>query len=179
LLLQDDSIAFEEIFHRYWAPLLDTAYRRTKNLDQSKDIVQDVLTDLWQRRGKVNIENLGAYLNTAVRFQFFKLVSRKKSAPLIFELLDTITSLEYSAENNIQEKELQELLGEWLNTLPKKRKEIFILHYREDMTTKEIADHLNISQKTVQNQLGRATNDLHEKMVLSSVLFFAMSLLAK
>jgi RNA polymerase sigma-70 factor (ECF subfamily) len=179
LLSQDDRIAFEEIYKRYWSVLFDAAYRRTKNIDQCKDIVQDVFADLWKRRGKVDIENLSAYLHTAVRFQVFKLFSAQKSSPAFLELFDTITSTQYSSDHELYEKELADLYDAWILSLPEKRKMIFLMHYRDKLSTREIAERLNISQKTVQNQLGIATNDIHDKLIMSVYLVLSFHELIK
>ncbi|WP_413997881.1 RNA polymerase sigma factor [Flavobacterium sp. W1B] len=179
LLSNDNKTAFEEIYHRYWQTLIDMSFKRIKDIDNSKDIVQNVFIDLWNRRRKVEIENLAAYLNTAVRFQVFKLFSKKKTNPMFIELLDTMISTQNSPENELHDKELTIVFDTWLKCLPEKRKKIFILHYQENLSTKEIAERLEISQKTVQNQIGRATNDLYDKVILSTILLIALNEILK
>ncbi|WP_315816158.1 sigma-70 family RNA polymerase sigma factor [Paraflavitalea speifideaquila] len=71
------------------------------------------------------------------------------------------------ADNAVVEKELQDLATAWLNTLPPKRKEIFLLYFRENLSTKEIAERLNISQKTVQNQIGTSSKALRKKLLVA------------
>lgn len=175
LISKDNSKAFEEIYRRYWDLLIDASYKRIKDIDNSKDIVQNVFIDLWNRRAKVEIENLAAYLNTAVRFQVFKLFSKKKASPVFLELFDTIITSQANPENNFRDQELSILFEAWLKCLPEKRKEIFLLHYLENLSTKEIAEQLQISQKTVQNQIGRATTDFRDKVILSTILFIALN----
>ena len=179
LISKDNSKAFEEIYSRYWESLLDASYKRIKDIDNSKDIVQNIFIDLWNRRDKVEIENLAAYLNTAVRFQIFKLFAKKKSSPVFLELFDTIITTQCNAENKIQDNELKALFEAWLKCLPEKRKQIFILHYLENYTTNEIAEKLQISQKTVQNQVGRATADFYDKVILSPVIFIVLNEIIK
>lgn len=164
LLSQGDRKAFGEIYHRYWAELFNSAYKRLKNREQCIDVVQDVFADLWKRRETVIIENYGAYLHAAVRYQVFRLAARKRIIPAFYELYDTIATSPFHADNDLNRKELEELTEVWLNSLPRKRKEIFLLQFRENLSTKEIADHLNISQKTVQNQLGLACRDFSHKI---------------
>ncbi|HMO31638.1 MAG TPA: sigma-70 family RNA polymerase sigma factor [Lacibacter sp.] len=170
-LLRDDSReAFEEIYRRHWMSLLNAVYKRMKQSDASKDIVQDVLADLWIRRHEVKIENLSAYLHTAVRFQVFKLVARGKPAEAFSSLYHVMAGGNFTADHIVAEKELGELARAWFATLPAKRKEIFILYYRDQLPTREIARRLGLSQKTVQNQLGMASRSLWEQIVTSLLL---------
>jgi DNA-directed RNA polymerase specialized sigma24 family protein len=71
LIKQDDSNAFTKIYQKYWQELYNAAYKRNRNREQCQDIVQNVFTDLWNRRMALTIDNLQAFLHTAVRFQVF------------------------------------------------------------------------------------------------------------
>jgi len=179
MLAQDDRRAFEEIYTRYWSALLDSVYRRTKDIDQCKDIVQDVFVDLWKRRGTVEIENLKGYLHTAVRFQTLKHFATQKETPLFLELFETISSPLYNSDNSLHEKELYKLYNSWLESLPEKRKRIFLMHYRDELSTREISERLKISQKTVQNQLGMAATEMQKKLVFHAYLILAVHELIK
>ncbi|WP_207514086.1 RNA polymerase sigma factor [Longitalea luteola] len=154
LLAQDNRDAFDALYDRYWELLYDTAFRRLKDKEQCKDIIQDVFVDLWCRRGQVAISNLKAYLLTAVRFQVYKLVAKEKTGPSFFELYETIASSSFIAEGALIEKEFLEHVKSWIDQLPEKKRTIFLLHTQHDKSTKEIAHELSLSQKTVQNQLG-------------------------
>lgn len=74
------------------------------------------------------------------------------------------------ANNLVVEKELKALAEAWLQTLPGKRKEIFLLYYRENLSTKEIAERLGITQKTVQNQINTASNELRNKILMTLLI---------
>ena len=154
LLAQDSRDAFEAIYDRYWEVMYNTAYKRLKDKEHCRDIIQDVFTDLWCRRGQVTIGNLKAYLCTAVRFQVYKLVAHEKAGPSFFELYETMAASSFQAEDHVIEKEFLDFIKAWIDVLPEKRRKILLLHTEEDLSTKEIAAELSISQKTVQNQLG-------------------------
>ena len=118
MLKDDDYQAFNELYTRHWSGLYNTEYKRLKDMDLSKDIVQDVFTDFWIRNKDIDIKNITAYLHTAVRFQVFKLVSRGKTAPAFFELFESITSTSLNADGRIVEKELIGLVEAWIAALP-------------------------------------------------------------
>lgn len=170
-----DRSSFEEIFNRYWGSLFDTAYKRLKDKDQCKDIIQDVFADLWTRREKVVIGNLSAYLHTAIRFQVFKLAAKNKVSPKFIELFESIASSPYHPEGELEEKEMEELAQAWIDSLPDKRRQIFLLYFRENQSTREIAEKLGITQKTVQNQLGSAIRDIKGQLIGSALILLLMN----
>jgi len=170
LLSKDDKQAFDEIYNYFWASMFDNAYKRLKNKEQCKDIVQDIFTDLWIKRGTVKIENLGAYLFTAVRYQVIKYAAQNKAPASFFEIYESIAVSPLTADSNLENKEIEELIQSWLNSLPEKRRKVLMLRYRNDFSSKDIADQLKISQKTVQNQLGRAFEGFRKKFRVLSFL---------
>ena len=61
--------------------------------------------------------------------------------------------------------ELSKILQDAINTLPLKRKEVFLLSRYEELTNKEIADKLGIAIKTVEAQITTALKQL--KIILA------------
>ena len=172
LLMHDDKNAFDELYHRYWSILYNAAFKRLKSIDLSKDITQEVFVDLWIRRGKVEIENIQAYLLTAVRFQVLKLIASEKNITRFIEPFENMAISSFNPDENLIDKELADLFESWLNTLPQKRKAIFVMHYIEKLSTNEIAERLHISQKTVQNQLGIAVQELRSNITHYMIFIF-------
>lgn len=167
LMSDNDSLAFEELWNRYWEQGYNAAYKRLKDEELSRDLIQDLFIDLWTRRDNLVVNNISAYLNTAIRYKVYKILSKTQTNIPFYETLNTVVSTAVGADNLVVEKELQQLAEAWLDTLPAKRKEIFLLYYRENLSTKEIAERLQISQKTVQNQLGVATNALRKRVIIT------------
>lgn len=164
LLVQDDRNAFTILYRRYWMSLYDAAWKRLKNPQQAEDIVQDIFISLWTRRAELAIDNLPAYLHTAVRFRVLNYVERDLAATAFYEPFEAITATTATADGSLIEKELAGLVQAYIESLPEKRRAIFLLHLKENLSTKEIADRLQISQKTVQNQLGTALKGLHTRL---------------
>ncbi|MBO9573235.1 MAG: sigma-70 family RNA polymerase sigma factor [Chitinophagaceae bacterium] len=158
-----DTTAFDKLYERHYAELYKDAYSRLRDQPACKDIVQDVFLDLWQRAGKINNDNIIAYLHTAVRYQVFRYVS-KNSNKHFYKTFEEMGGVRENPQEIIDYKDLLKLVDLWIETLPPKRKEIFILHYRNNLSTKEIAARLSIAQKSVQNQLGIAFSDLRDKL---------------
>lgn len=72
--------------------------------------------------------------------------------------------LEESSEENDSSETLQNRIQLAINTLPEKRKKIFMMNKLEGFKYKEIAETLNISVKTVENQMGAALKHLRNEL---------------
>jgi RNA polymerase sigma factor (sigma-70 family) len=63
----DDTAAFEMLFNAYVVPLVRFAQRRVASRELARDIVTDVMVELWRRRRTLQIQTtLSAYLYGAV-----------------------------------------------------------------------------------------------------------------
>ena len=71
LLTENDKDAFSEIYTRYWKKLFAVAYNRISVESICEDVLHDVFTDLWIKRKAKSIDNLNAYLATAVKYSIF------------------------------------------------------------------------------------------------------------
>jgi RNA polymerase sigma-70 factor (ECF subfamily) len=171
LMAQDDHEAFEQLYKCYWLEMYDSAYRRLKNKKQAEDIVQEVFLSLWLRRRKQNIDNLPAYLHTAVKFRVFNYVERNLSHKSFYDPFVEIALSSKGTDSSLIEKELYNLLIAYINTLNEKKKEIFRLHFVENKSTKEIAEQLKIPRKTVQNQLRSIALDVRSRIAPILILF--------
>jgi RNA polymerase sigma-70 factor (family 1) len=171
LLAQDNRNAFELLYRKYWLELYDSAHQRLKNNQQAEDIVQDIFVNLWIRRSLVKIENLPAYLHAAVRFRVFNYVQRDLASEVFYEPFESIGFYQSGADGLLLEKEMMHLIQLYAETLPERRKQIFLMHINENLTTREIADQLRVSQKTVQNQLGSAMHGLRTHISPLVIIF--------
>ena len=173
LIQAGDQAAFGALYRRHWQSMFNNAYKRLKNRDISQDVVQNVFTDIWDRREAVVIENIPAYLHTAVRFQVIKQSVAAPDHAAMIDLFETDIVSAGRADDTLIGNEVKQLLRLWIDALPEKRREIFILHYFNGKSTEEIAGHLQISQKTVQNQLHTATTAIKshfDKILLAEVI---------
>lgn len=170
---QGNKEAFNFLYERYWEQTYSNAYKRLKDADQSKDIVQEIFVNIWVNRERV-IENLPAYLNVAVRNQVFKLARKDKNRTHFLDTIQEIPDPGQDADANICSKEFFKAYELILAKLPPKRQLIFRLRFHDDQPTKCIADHMEISRKTVQNQLGKAIEQLRIVLLPCIILLTAM-----
>ncbi|WP_345953383.1 sigma-70 family RNA polymerase sigma factor [Mucilaginibacter sp. PAMB04168] len=176
LLKQGDDQAFEDIYNKYWYDLYKTAFKRLNDKEKCRDIVQNVFTDLWNRRNELEILNLQAYLHTAARFQALKTISKLSNKTIFIEAFNSNITSGLQSDENLLKKEAQKLVEQFIKALPAKRRKIFVMHYMDDLSTAHIAQELSLSQKTVQNQLTTASHALRLKLthLFSYVIILAV-----
>jgi RNA polymerase sigma-70 factor (ECF subfamily) len=149
-----DEASFTEIYHRYWQQLLAIAYHHTQDQSSAKEIVQEVLINLWDRRAEVEIKHLSQYLATAIKFSVFKYISRQKRRK------DIATAVAGSAYTQDDEKIYARFLHDYINgiveKLPEKCKQVYKSSRIAGKSTAQIAGEMNISEKTVEAHLTKA-----------------------
>jgi DNA-directed RNA polymerase specialized sigma24 family protein len=69
LLKDGDHFAFNLIHHRYFSLLLRYAYNVLKDRDACMDIIQDVLVWFWENRERHEVNNIRAYLLSAIKYK--------------------------------------------------------------------------------------------------------------
>ena len=163
---------FEQIYIQHWEKLYAFCFKMTRDSHISQNIVQDIFTDLWERRANLNINAIESYLFRSAKNQVFKAYRAKTfdTTPLDERFDD------YQIENAAQEEsERIDQLYALLENLPEKRKEILMMNKLEQMDIEQIALKLNISKQTVKNQISTAIKQLrYEATELSAVLLIIL-----
>jgi len=160
LLKQGKDRAFDELYFRYRDLLVRFVYQRMKSIPVSEEIVQEVFTNIWERRKDLTIQKFSAYVYTSVRYTTLDYIkSSTITDQYIKEVIDRSLSdsLDHNAtEEAIYHDELQNALDKATSLLPKKSKEVFILSRFKQYTNKEIAEELNVSHETVKYHIAYA-----------------------
>lgn len=156
--------SFNVLYEKYWEQAYYNAFKRLKDADQAKEIVQEIFVNIWLRKEN-HIDNFPAYLSIAVRNRVFKLAEKQKKTSPFLQILHDVPTARIPTEAGILRKEFFHGYEKLLNTLPVKRQKIFRLRFQEDLSTKAIAGMLGLSRKTVQNQIGKAIEQLRVSLL--------------
>lgn len=160
-----DRLAFDHLYERHWDQVYAQAFKKLQDPEVAKDITQDVFIHIWVQRESNCIENLEAYLFSAVRNNVFKLLKKRRCfIPFTDLIADTLTFYP-KADAELLKKELIKAYESLVGSMPPAQQVIYKMRFHEDLSTNEIAEQLNISRKTVQNQLGRAVNMLRASLL--------------
>jgi RNA polymerase sigma-70 factor (ECF subfamily) len=165
-LRSGDEGALRAIFNRHYPLLLGDIYRIIADQDTCKDLAQEVFVELWKKRKEIDIHtSLRAYLRRAgVNRALNYLKSNKRFQIELNENLipdSADTTIADRQEQDAREN-LENALGQALDTLPEKCRAVFSLSRFEQLSHKEIAEQLGISTKTVENQITKAMKILRE-----------------
>jgi RNA polymerase sigma-70 factor (family 1) len=167
LLKGSDHSAFNEIYRRYFYLSYVHAYKKLRDEEQAKDLIQDLFATLWFKRDfDLPSTNLPGYLFTAVRNKIFDLFAHEqvkaKHIDSFKAFVQTNTSV--PTDHLVREKELSAYIERSIRQLPLKMRQIFEMSRKEQLSYKEIAEQLNTSENNVSKQVNNALRILRTKI---------------
>jgi RNA polymerase sigma-70 factor (ECF subfamily) len=167
LLQKDDPKAFETLFRMYHKRIYGFALHLLNSSSQAEDIVQNVFMAIWNQRKTLQIStSFITYLFGITRHMVCEYIQRKINHEAFVEFsLENNTEYSFITEDEILYNELQEQLKKYIEELPVRRREIFLLHRLNGFSYKEIANKLNISENTVDTQIRHSLNYLKAKIL--------------
>ena len=157
-LRDGDSAAFDLLFEQYSSKLYYFVNKYLNQKEESEEIVQDVFLNLWKHKKEIRSgEAFKSYLykiaSNLIRNYFVKKQVREKHKQLIAQeylMASDPETVEPDYESVIKR------VGQLIDQLPEKRREIFLLSRKEGLDIAEIARYLGISESTVKNQISSA-----------------------
>ncbi len=172
-----DHHAFKVLYDRFWESLYTRAYSILGDKSLAKDIVQDVWISFWERRDKINNDNIEGYLLRAVRFKVYnEFRNSKYRSKLVEEFVQNYNP--HIQTNNIEQfiqlKDTEKAIFKVVNCLPNKCKQVFELSRFDGMKNEEIAQKLNISKRTVETHISNALKVLKNNVALSFAVFLEL-----
>jgi len=177
---QEEKKAFEAIYHRYARKLYWYTFSKVFIKETSEEIVQDIFTSLWNKRGSlIIIHSLSSYLYSAAKYRILKYirseeVRRRYAAHYTMFLADRSNNL---TEEQLFRSDLEGFLEKRVSELPKKCQMAFRLSRYEYLPIPEIAVRMGISPRTVENHITHALRCLRsslEKLPLVLVLLLIL-----
>lgn len=160
LLKGADHAAFTEIYKRYWKKLFTVAANKIADLEEAREIVQNIFISLWNRRNELEIKGtLGNYLAVSVKYRVINALDKQHNHQNYLESLST-SEVDDSTQEWLEFMQLKERLSILVAELPEKCRIVFQLSREQGLSQKEIAAELGISEKTVEGHLTKALKNL-------------------
>jgi RNA polymerase sigma-70 factor (ECF subfamily) len=161
-----DAFAYEQTFVQYRDKVYFYFLKKTRSVEDAKDLLQITFLKLWKYRHSLSEDYLlEQHLFQIARTVFIdylrhenKVVKMKRTVRERFQQTPAIyTPTDF---------DLQARLHSALSAMPQLRKKIFELNRLQGYSYKEIAEILSISVKTVDNNLSKALRQLRKIFLL-------------
>ena len=167
---------FTSIYEQYVEYVYSICYRYLNDVMLSEDIASKIFTSLWERKEDLNNEtweedSWRRYLAKAVKHKVYDYYRSKEQSD---NYTSTVVRELYSSENTTEEEvhygELTEQVSQFVNQLPPKCKEVFLMSRYEGLSHKEIAQRLSISENAIKKHITKALSHLRKNLTDYSFL---------
>jgi RNA polymerase sigma-70 factor (ECF subfamily) len=166
-LREGSSKAFKHLFDQYSGKLYHFMMRLTSgNTYLAEEMVQRTFIKVWDTRHAIDPNrSFISYVCTIAKNMLINEYEHQ-SVQSIYEkyVLAHHPASEYSTEQTLDYRLLNEYIDYLTEQLPPARRRVFILSRREMMSNKEIAGQLHIAESTVQTQLSKALSFIKERL---------------
>ncbi len=165
--------AFRTIMDHWYSRLFNFANGYLKNVEDSKEVLQDVFLSLWDHRANLaHNTNLNAYLYTLTRNRCIDLI-RKERLILQFRtdkqeeysrLTKNFEALSDPILDEIFAREIEVEIYRAVNKLPEQCRKVFTLSRRNGLKNREISATLELSEKTIESHLSKALKTIRKAL---------------
>jgi RNA polymerase sigma factor (sigma-70 family) len=177
--------ALGSLMRIHYRSLLNYGQKFIRDEEFLKDCIQELFIEIWNRKLTLSSpDNVKAYLFSSLRRKIYReghklqLFNHPESADA-----EDGVHVEFSPEWwLIEEESLAERtrkMGDLLNLLPKRQREVIYLKYYQELSREEIAQVMAISPQTVSNLIQLAFVNLRNRIktvAISLFIFLALFL---
>ena len=162
-----DRQAFAEVFRHFYPALVRYASGITGDAATAADVVQDCFTKLWAEHERMAVRvSLKALLYTMVRNR--ALNARRRLNRFTSDLEGEDAAERHAepsgATETLTTEQLQQQLARWIDTLPPRRREAFMLSRYHGLSHSEIAGIMGVSARTVDTHMLLALRELRRHL---------------
>jgi RNA polymerase sigma-70 factor (family 1) len=164
LVQNEHTIAFEEIYKRFYGYLNNVACRQIDCPYLAEDIVQEVFTSLYKNRQTIELQvSLRSYLTQAIKFKMYN-EYRAENVRKAYQQYFFSTTCKNDFANNIDALELKRKIDKVYTLLPEKCRLVFSMSRKGNLTMKDISGQLQISVSTVEKHISKALSIFRENL---------------
>ncbi len=176
-LRESDSLAFAEMYRRYYKDIYHYLMVLIKLPDVAEDLTHEIFLKIWDVRKKINItNNFKGYL---FRVCHNKAVDENKKVAANLNLRDQLL-YHYKASEMPEDTtagqlvQYDKLVEEALNSISPQRRKVFEMCKKHNKSYAEVADELNISINTVKVHISKTLSLLRDFILQKGDLFLVL-----
>jgi RNA polymerase sigma factor (sigma-70 family) len=170
---QGNHAVLGEIFQNLYKELYFYGLKLVAVPDLVKDTIQDIFTDVWDRRQKMNgVDNIKAYLFVSVRRKLLKRIEKLRNESFFHPSL--VEPMVFSTEDFIVKEETDSqvivALVQSLKKLTERQREVVLLRFNHELEFQEIAMVMDMNVQSARNLLFRALENIRRDMNASGII---------
>ena len=159
---ENNETAFSQLFLHWHQLLAGYVFRITESRELTEEIVQDVFMKIWMiRETMAGINDFKHFLLVVSRNQAFDVLKNELREKEFKRTWEKENKPGLFVENNDPEiASRSSLIDQAIDSLPPRRKNVYLLSRHERLTYKEIASRLGISRESVKTHLKLASDSI-------------------
>lgn len=168
LLFERSETALEQISIKYGRLCYKLAGNILNNAEDCEECVNDAYLGVWNSIPPNRPDSLMAYICRIVRnislkkFRYNTADKRNSNMEIAIDELEGTLSSSHDVEQQVEAKELTQLINRFLSQLKQTDRVVFMRRYYFSDSYEEIAERAGISEKNVSVKLTRLRNKLRE-----------------
>lgn len=165
---------FEKFYINWYSRAKNFCMQYVSEEEDAENIIQGVFTDMYEKwkqlpeEGKLPAYLFSAIKNTSLNFLRQKLRQEKAKEQIqkdaMFDLQVNYDALQELNTDLPGEEDIDRMLYQAINSLPKRCRQIFTLRKIDGKSQKEVASELGISVNTIEAQMQIAYRKLREQL---------------
>lgn len=168
-----DNDAFKQLVTALTNTVSAIALAITKDVDDSRDVSQQVFIKMWQQLDKLNNnESMLPWLRQVTRYTAFNYLREQRTAKRqgiddaqLESLLHQVCEQSAAHDEQLIKHQQKVLVRHLMDQLPDESREIVVLYYREGNNSKNVAHLLGLTESTVRKRLQRSRAFLKDKVL--------------
>lgn len=172
--LAGNQITFRKVFDRYHKSMYYYAYSILKDEYETEEVVQNSFIQLFKIKNRLDSpQTIYPYLFVITK-RMVAVAFRKRVLKTKQEIINSSLWNEqcHATEQAIYGNDLHRILLNFIDQLPPKQKEIYLLNKVEGYSYEEISKFTGTSKSTIKNQLINATKKIRTQLAKYYILFF-------
>lgn len=139
-------------------------FRMLGNAEDANDAVQEVMLKLWNKRNQLqNHPNVAGFVTLTARNYCLDLMKKQQPQFVTAETNNHSTD-HYNSQNEIEWKELNTIIGQLLQEMPDKQREVLAMRDMDGLEFSEIAEATGLKIEYIRVLLSRARKQIGSKL---------------